>query len=152
MIFPLLISQLNVGIPVGVLRRHHPPKKKEMKKEKNSSGEAIIEARPIKIWFHSRRHGVMAITTNTPKEGGAGVSFNFIPDGEDTREGLFFSLMLHLSFLMNEYHYTRSLRCLPSNPLASDYIILAASLKSKENFDPNEDSGSAEGTGLRYLQ
>jgi len=60
--------------------------------------------------------------------------------------------MLRLSFLKNEYDYRRSLRFLPSNPLASDYIILAASLKGKENIGPSEDSGLAQGAGKIYFQ
>lgn len=53
--------------------------------------------------------------------------------------------MLLLSFLKNECRYRRSLKCLPSNPLALDYVILAASLNSKENIGPSDDPGLAEG-------
>lgn len=95
---------------------------------KSSLGEVIIVAGSVKIQFQSRKlqgygHN-HKLTENTLVQ-------LYSTWRRHKREGLF-ALMLLLSFLKNECHYRRSLRCLHSNPLASDYIMLAARLKSKK--------------------
>lgn len=100
---------------------------------KSSPGEVIIVARSVKIQFQSRKlqgygHNHKHIEKNTLVQ--------LYSTWRGYKRERFFALMQGLSFLKNEYYYRRSLRCLPSNPLASDYIMLATSPKSKENIGP----------------
>lgn len=93
--------------------------------------------------------GVVSITTNTKKKN---PPVQLYSTWRSYKINGLFALILLLSFLKNEYHQRRSLRCLPCNPLVLDYILLAASLKSEENIGPSDDPDVAEGAEKKYSQ
>lgn len=118
--------------------------------EKRSLGEVILWVQSVKIQFQSRK--LRGCVHNHKHQKKKKTPVQLYSTWRSYKINGLFALILLLSFLKNEYHYRRSLRCLPCNPLVLDYILLAASLKSKENIGPSDDPDVAEGAEKKYSQ